>query len=160
MHIIKNKILLILIFSICAIASEIGGPPMQSELTGYWKMIEFPDPKKNKVNPWPLPNQWYAFYEDGKLNSVMSSNDEKISVKELKETFSTFSKTESPKYELKGQFIIVEYPNIKNYKQIWGINIFKKDIGKSFKDGDIVMSLADSKTGAPIYYRLLRKMIE
>lgn len=156
----KKTILLlfILLFPKFISASDLGGPPNKSELLGYWKMIEFPYPKKNKVNPWPLPYQWFAFYDDGSFYSVMSSKDENLSSKELKASFSVFTKEMSPQYKLTGQFIIIQYPDIKNYEQLWGINIFRKDLNETIKKGDMIMSLADSKDGKPIYYRLLRKI--
>ena len=48
---------------------------------------------------------------------------------------------------------------IKNYKEIWGTNIFAKDIEGVAKAGDLIMTLDDgTRTGKVIYYRLLRRI--
>ena len=159
MKILKSALLFIILsFHQISIASDAGGPPSVSDLIGFWKMVKWPNPEKNLVNPWPLPYQWFAFYEDGRFLSMMKKENNNYSKSELKEIFSALQVFDSPKYQLKGQFLIVNNPSIKNYKEIWGVNIFSKDIGPVAKKGDLIMSLAGRKNGAPVYYRLLRKV--
>jgi len=155
---IKIFILCLFIFPTLIFCSDIGGAPKHSEIIGFWKMVNNKNlENRNKVNPWPLPYQWFAFYKNGNFYSMMSSKDENISIKDLKETFSIFKK-EAPTYNLKGQFISIKYPNLKNPYQLWGINIFRKDVNENIKKGDLVMSLARAKDGKAIYYRLMRKI--
>ena len=154
----KKIILYILIIPTLLLCSDIGGAPTQSELIGFWKMVKTKELEKlNKVNPWPLPYQWFAFYKNGNFNSMSSSKDENISQKDLNKLFDTL-KTKSPTYNLKGSFISIKYPNLENQYQLWSINIYYKNIGKNLKNGDIIMSLARAKDGKAIYYRQLRKI--
>jgi len=151
-------ILLLMLVSISSVnAQKAGGAPKQEELIGYWKMEKWPTPDVIKVNPWPQPYQWFAFYEDGRMLSMMNSTDGNYTSSDLEEIFSSLPKQKSPKYELKGLFLIVENPNIKDYQEMWGMNLFNRDVGDVLKKGDLVMSLAGSD-GAPVYYRLLRRV--
>ena len=154
----KKIILYLLILPTLLMCSDIGGAPKHSELIGFWKMVKNKGLEQhNKVNPWTLPYQWFAFYKNGNFNSMMSSKDDNLSEEDLKKSFSILKK-EMPTYNLKGSFISIKYPNLKNPYQLWGINIFYKDLDKNIKKGDIVMSLARSKDGKVIYYRQLRKI--
>jgi hypothetical protein len=137
--------------------SSAGGPPTREQLIGFWKMVEWPNPKSQKVNPWPLPFQWFAFYEDGRFVSMMNSKDEQTTAAQLNEVFSLFEANKTPKFNHLGQFIEITNPDIEGYKEVWGINIFTRDVGEFVKKGDIVMSLA-GQDGSAIYYRLLRRI--
>lgn len=154
------KILLIIVlfgFAPASCSSDKGGPPKSDEIIGFWKMEKWPKPKMNKVNPWPLPYQWFAFYEDGRFVSMMKTEDNNYTPKELSEVFDALP-FKSPQYQLKGQFLVVRNPNNPGYSELWGVNLFAKDVNPLIKKGDLVMSLAGGKNGAPVYYRLLRKI--
>ncbi|MBO6535458.1 MAG: hypothetical protein JJ966_04500 [Balneolaceae bacterium] len=133
-----------------------GGPPTTDELIGFWKLQELP-PDMNKVNPWPLPYQWFGFYENGKLYTMMNTEDEDYSVEDLKEIFSALPEEKTPNFVHQGQFLTVDQPEMQDYLELWGVNIFYKDVGKFAKKGDLIMSLDDGN-GEVIYYRLLRKI--
>ncbi len=137
--------------------SDTGGPPTKQQLIGFWKMVEFPKKEMNHVNPWPLPYQWFAFYEDGKVYSMMASQDANYTAEDLDELFKTLPNNQVPNYNLKGQFLTIDNPGIKNYKELWGVNLFAKDIEGFAKNGDLIMTLDDGN-GNVIYYRLLRKV--
>lgn len=139
--------------------SEAGGPATSKELVGFWKMIPLPNPAVNKLNPWPLAYQWFEFTESGKLYSMMLSDSKEYSSSELAATFKVLSKDKTPNYKVQGQFVIIDNPNTKNYKEIWGTNIFAENIEGVAKTGDLIMTLDDgSLTGKVIYYRLLRRV--
>ena len=41
----------------------------RSEVIGHWEMVQMPEATRQKVNkldPWPQPYQWFAFYDDGR----------------------------------------------------------------------------------------------
>jgi hypothetical protein len=160
---IKNIIttfLILLSFSACSqeTKSEAGGPPERSQLIGFWKKIEMPNEEKvNKVNPWPKKYQWFAFYDNGKVYSMMSDNDSQYSLKELKETFDILPVEKTPNFKLEGQFLTIDNKEIKDYQETWGVNIFAKDINGFLKKGALLMTLDDGK-GNVIYYRLLKRM--
>lgn len=139
--------------------SDAGGSATSKELVGFWKMIPLPNKAVNKVNPWPMAYQWFQFTENGKLYSMMLSDSKEYSTSELTTIFKTLPKDKTPNYILQGQFVIIDNPTIKNYKEIWGTNIFAKDIEGVAKAGDLIMTLDDgTRTGKVIYYRLLRRI--
>ncbi len=138
--------------------SEAGGPPKLNELIGYWKKVELPNEKKiNQVNPWPQKFQWFAFYENGKVYSMMTDTDDDYSSKELKEIFDILPSEKAPQYQLNGQFLTIDNKEIENYQELWGVNLFAKDVNSILKKGRLIMTLDDGN-GNVIYYRLLEKI--
>lgn len=139
--------------------SSAGGPATAQELIGYWRMVPLPNSAENKVNPWPQKYQWFEFTKEGKINSMMNSEDKKYSPKELHTIFEVFPKHRVPNYKIQGEFIIIDNPEVKNYLEVWGTNIFAKDIDGVAEKGDLIMTLDDGTlTGKVIYYRLLRRI--
>lgn len=142
--------------------SAVGGPiTKKSQLNGCWKMIELPKKDMNKSNPWPLPYQWFYFDANGKVYSMMASEDKEYTSKELKDIFSLLPKNKTPNYTLEGDFVIIDNAESKEYLEIWGTNIFAQDIDGLAKEGDLLMTLDESNkknriTGNVVYYRLLR----
>src|SRR5690606_16322828 len=81
--------------------SEMGGPPTRNELIGYWKKIITPNEEKlNKENPWPQKYQWFAFYENGKVSSMMSDVDYDYTSKDLEPIFTMMQSANSPTFNL------------------------------------------------------------
>jgi len=164
-----NKLVFIITLSflipLCVIGQEntksvAGGPATLKQLVGFWKMIDLPSKEMNKVNPWPSNYQWFGFYENGKVYSMMLSenkDNKEYTAKELAEIFEVLPNDKTPNYKLDGQFIKIDNPEIKNYQELWGANIFAKDITGIALKGDMIMSLDDG-SGNIIYYRLLRKI--
>ena len=139
-------------------ASEMGGPPTRNELIGYWKKINTPNEKEmNKENPWPQKYQWFAFYENGKVSSMMSDVDYDYTSKDLEPVFKMMQSENSPKFNLNGNLVIIENKQVENYKEIWGVNLFKKDLNEFIKKGTLLMTL-DSGNGEIIYYRFLERL--
>lgn len=145
------------------IDSEIGRFAKKEEIVGYWKLVTLhPDlsQKINKVNPWPLPYQWFAIYNDGKIFSFMSSKDQELTARELDE----LSKSIPPNttYEFNSGFLTVSYSDVKNIKELWGVNIIKREVKirgvAPALPGDIVMSLQGGPKDGIIYFRHLRKI--
>lgn len=129
-----------------------------SELIGFWKKIELPNEEKlNKVNPWPQKHQWFAFYKSGKVYSMMTANDHDYSVNDLEKIFSILPKDKTPDYKLEGQFLTIDNKEIKDYQELWGVNLFAIDINEFLKKGNLLMSLDDGE-GNVIYYRLLKRL--
>ncbi len=138
--------------------SEAGGPPNLSELIGFWKKVELPNEDKiNKSNPWPQKFQWFAFYDNGKVYSMMSDKDYDYSEKDLKEIFKILPVDKTPNFKLDGQFLIIDNIEIKDYQELWGVNLFAIDINDFLKKGNLMMTLDDGN-GNVIYYRLLKRI--
>jgi hypothetical protein len=159
----KNIILLLVTFLSLSLfaqenSAEAGGPPKLSELLGVWEKVEIPNEDKiNKENPWPQKYQWFAFYENGKVYSMMSDIDYDYSEKALKETFEILPSDKTPDYKLEGQFLTIDNKEIKDYRELWGVNLFAKDINDFLKKGYLMMTLDDGN-GNVIYYRLLKRI--
>jgi hypothetical protein len=140
--------------------SSAGGPPKIDELIGFWKKIEIPNVENlNQVNPWPQKYQWFAFYENGKVYSMTSDIEAEYSAKELKEVFKMLPSKKTPNFKLNGQFLKIDNKEIKDYIELWGVNLFAKDVNDFLKKGNLLMTLDDGKgNGNVIYYRLLEKI--
>ena len=101
---LKNTIVILLtcfFLSACGQESnsEAGGLPKLSELIGFWKKVEMLNEEKpNTVNPFPQKYQWFAFYENGKVYSMMSDNDADYTAKNLKEIFDILPAEKTPDY--------------------------------------------------------------
>jgi hypothetical protein len=161
----KHTILILLTFFSYSLfaqesKSEAGGPPKLSELIGFWKKIELPNEDKiNKENPWPQKHQWFAFYENGKIYSMMSDIDYDYSSKDLKEIFKVLPFNKTPNYKLDGQFLTIDNKEIQNYQELWGLNLFAIDVNDFLKKGNLIMTLDDGKgKGNVVYYRLLKRI--
>ena len=137
--------------------NEAGGPPVKQQLIGFWKMIELPNKELNKVNPWPLPYQWFGFYENGKIYSIMEEKDSNYSSNDLDKIFRDLPKEKAQNFNLTDQFLTINNLENKNHQELWGVNIFAADIEGLAKKGDLIMTLDDGK-GEVKYYRLLRKI--
>lgn len=159
----KSTILFLIIFISFSVfgqekKSEAGGPPELSELIGFWKKIEIPNEEKlNIINPWVQKYQWFAFYDNGKVYSMMSDEDGDYTSKDLKEIFSKLPLDKTPNYKLDGQFLTIDNKEIKDYQELWGVNLFALDINEFLKKGNLMMTL-DSGNGEVIYYRLLKRI--
>lgn len=158
----KSLLLFFLIsISFSAMAqSDAGGPPKKEDLIGYWKMKNVEKLEKmNGENPWPQKYQWFAFYENGKIFSMMTEQDYNYTSQELKVIFDVLPKEKVPNYSLQGQFVLINNPEIKGYEETWGVNLFAKDINDFLKKGNLLMTLVDgSENGKVIYYRLLERI--
>jgi hypothetical protein len=135
----------------------------KGDMIGFWKMVQMPEAvrqKINKVEPWKLPYQWFAFYDDGSFKSFMSSNDNpQLTARDLDKIFANVRNNVS--FEFINGFLRVTYSDIKGYVEYWGVNVVENTIdfaGVHYEAGDLLMSLADNATGAPCYYRLLRRL--
>ncbi|MDI9256860.1 hypothetical protein [Flavobacterium sedimenticola] len=159
---IKFILILFVTFSYSSFAqlksNENGGPPTISELIGYWKKVDYPAAeRKSQVNPWPQKYQWFAFYENGKVYSMMMDSDANFTPKELDEIFSALPKEGNPDYKYRGGIMLITNKKIEDYREIWGVNMFAKDINEYMKKGRLMMTLDDGN-GKVVYYRLLEKI--
>jgi len=139
-------------------STEKGGPPTSSELIGYWKKVDYPAAeRKSEANPWPQKYQWFAFYENGKVYSMMTDKDANYTTKELHEIFSVLPQDGNPDYKYKGGILLITNKQIEDYQEIWGVNLFAKDINEYMRKGRLMMTLDDGN-GKVIYYRLLERI--
>ena len=74
-----------------------------------------------------------------------------------KEIFKALPFEKTPNFNLSGQFLTIDNKEIKDYEEVWGVNLFAIDVNDFIKKGNLIMSLDDGK-GNVIYYRLLKKI--
>jgi hypothetical protein len=158
----KSFVIIVFLYSVSFFSQEnnptAGGPPKLSELLGFWKKVDIPNEEKlNQTNPWPQKYQWFAFYDNGKVYSMMSDKDNDYTSKELKEVFNALPSDKTPNFKLDGQFLTIDNKDIEDYKELWGVNLFAMDINDFLKKGNLIMTLDDG-SGNVIYYRLLKKI--
>jgi hypothetical protein len=162
-----KRLLLSLLVSCCLLTSNAfaqkdqshaGGPPKLAELVGFWKKVNLPQESDiNKVNPWPQKFQWFAFYDNGKVYSMMKDSDENYTAKDLKTLFDILPQEQTPNFKLDGQFLTIDNKHKKNYQETWGVNLFAIDINDYLKKGNLMMTLDDGN-GNVVYYRLLKRI--
>ena len=132
------------------------------EIVGFWKLVNLPlsAQKINKINPWPMPYQWFGIYKDGTMNTMMGTKDSKQSSQQLHKTFQSLPSALSYKFH-KG-LLIVRNPEIKKYGELWLVEYIVEDaiVAKSIalKKGDLLMSLRNPQNRSALYYRHLRKI--
>ena len=143
-------------------AEEVAGRTATcEELVGFWKMVPLNDVSINEVDPWPLPYQWFGFYEDGRMVTMGKTEDVDYSAEALDEVLSTM-KESAPIYYCDEPWLVVEYQDGSGLGESWGKNIFTRRAGldnkRPFEVGDIVMSLVAVDGGRPLYFRWMRKL--
>ncbi|MBE7438313.1 MAG: hypothetical protein HS115_07635 [Spirochaetales bacterium] len=140
-------------------ADDRGRFALPAEVSGYWQMIPLSAElqAKNKINPFPLPHQYFAFYADGSIVVHMSSHKTGHtagSMDRLKKILPVVSS-----YTFENGFMVIRYRDTGATER-WAVNIFSKSFtsgGTDFEKGDILMSLDDG-AGNPVYRRLLRRI--
>lgn len=143
-----------------ACADERGGFAGQRDVVGYWKLIPW-SPElaaKNLSNPWPLPYQYFAFYENGQMFSHMSTHSTDHTHGSLDRLHGMIPHT--VRYRFDQGFMVVTREDQPGQDERWGVNLIAQDFssgGTDFKTGDLVMSLDDGQ-GNVVYRRLLRRL--
>jgi len=64
------------------------------------------------------------------------------------------------RYEFHGGFVAITYPRIPGLRELWGVNVFTRDIvigGVPHRRGDLIMSL-NGPRNEPVYYRTRRRL--
>ena len=159
------SIVAVLLASCTSVPSKGDDPPGRTatcaELVGFWRLVPLDDPTINKVNPWPLPFQWFAFYEDKHLVSMMTTEDSTYSREQLAAIFEPLREG-APTYRCEGPWLVVEYPQGQGAPEVWGKNIFTRRAGLNnptpFERGEIVLTLSDRGGSEMMYFRRLRKV--
>ncbi len=142
---------------------ELGRFAKKEEIIGFWKLEQLPPNVKNinKIDPWPLPHQWFGIYEDGKMYSYMTTKEENLSANQLDEIFQILPS--SLVYTFKDGGFFVRNPDIKSYLEMWGVNYIFNDGKISGKipvsAGDIIMTLQGPKEQGIVYYRHLKPVL-
>lgn len=160
----KQRVLVFVLGVVVASAS-LGQPGQfatKQDVIGYWEMIPIPDAEEiNKVDPWPMPYQWFSFYEDGTLATMGSSEHESKTTEDLESVFTILEDSRFTWEFEPGGFLVVTSPDISGYQEAWGVNVIteERSLGPmEVKPGDLLMTLAGGEDGGPIYFRHLRRV--
>ncbi len=160
----RQRVLATILGSLVASASlaQPGQFATKKDVVGYWEMIPIPAAKEiNQVDPWPMPYQWFAFYEDGTLATMGLSEYEPQTAKSLEEVFIILKGSRFAwEFEPSG-FLMVTSPTISGYQEAWGVNVITEETklgSMEVKPGDLLMTLAGGEDGGPLYFRHLRRV--
>ncbi|HAK72700.1 MAG TPA: hypothetical protein DCP36_02370 [Sporomusaceae bacterium] len=162
----KRLVLLLLLLNLVVVPvmaekNPVGQFASRPQLIGYWELIpHHPDYADNpKFNPGPLPFQWFAFYESGKMVSIKTSDPfRKVTPKDL-DILLRDSSNQAATFTFSNGFLTITESGETTSKELWGVNaiIRKAMIGKvEYLPGDLVMSLDDG--GKVAFYRHLRRI--
>ena len=157
---------LLLVLAVLIGAACAGQPPGRfattQDVMGFWEMLPLNNAEHvNKVNPWPLPYQWFGFYEDGTLASMARTERASYSRDQLAAILDVV-KASAPKFSWSKGLMVVRYPSLPWATEYWVVHLntagLELQIGK-LRPGDLVMTLVD-REGKPVYYRVLRRLSE
>lgn len=162
----KRLVLLLLLLSLVAVPvmaeeSPVGQFASRPQLIGYWELVPpHPDFADNPMfNPGPLPFQWFAFYDSGKMVSIKTNDPlRKVTPKDL-DSLLRDSSNQAASFTFSNGFLTVTEPGATTAKELWGVNaiIRKAMLGNvEHLPGDLVMSLDSG--GKVISYRHLRRI--
>ena len=160
----KKIIVIVLMLFYSSFSWAVNTVPVQSneEIVGCWKLIDFSEKVKRKMNtvdPWPVKYQWFCFDRDGTLNTVSSSVENETSESELRKAFNILPK--EIKYSIPQKGVMITEHKSVNQKLAWGIKFTKDPIvldGKNIEKHTLIMILFDNKIEKPIYHRFLRRI--
>ncbi|OGX06710.1 MAG: hypothetical protein A2Z88_09540 [Omnitrophica WOR_2 bacterium GWA2_47_8] len=129
----------------------------KEDVIGLWEMIPVPA-EFNRVNPWPMPYQWFGFYENGRFSSMMTTESYTLQKQELEEIFA--QRKLEVEYRLEGDWFILTYQSLPGHQEYWGINLVLKEatLASSIHilPGDLLMTLEGDE--GIVYYRHLRRV--
>jgi hypothetical protein len=143
---------------------------LPQDIQGEWQLLPTPDTLQLKIlhfNPWPSECQYYSYARTGELKTIEKLKEPcgDMSAAHLRETVAHVPAVISWKYDfstsyLKG-ILIITRSDKKDYMEVWEPHIvdkaFSKD-GVEFREGDMVLYLADMETKRLVWIRHLRKL--
>jgi hypothetical protein len=140
------------------------------EIQGEWQLLLLPDALQLKLlpaNPWPSECQFYSYDRNGNLKSIekLKAPCDVMSAAQLRDTMTHVPAVVSWKYELSPAYhkgvILVSRSDVSGYSELWEPHIvakaFSKD-GVEFREGDLILYLADMKAHQLVWIRHLRKL--
>ena len=113
----------------------------------------------NKFEPFPLKYQWYCFLEGGELLSLQSNKAADYSASQVVEQVKRYPIVEE--YSILKTGIIFTHHKDAKQKTYWASQLITRDWthgGVELKEGDLLMTLRNWKTGKDVYSRFLRKI--
>jgi hypothetical protein len=143
---------------------------LPEDIQGEWQLLPLPDTMQIKLlpsNPWPSECQYYSYARTGDLKSIekLKAPCDVMSAAQLRETVRKVPAVISWKYDfstsyLKG-ILIITRSDKKDYMEVWEPHIvdkaFTKD-GVEFREGDLILYLADMESKKLVWVRHLRKL--
>ena len=140
------------------------------EIQGEWQLLPLPDALQLKLlpaNPWPSECQYYSYGRSGDLKSIekMKGPCDAMSAVQLRETMTHVPAVVSWKYVMspmcqKG-VILISRSDAKDYSEVWEPHMVAKAFSKEgaeFREGDLILYLADMKARKLVWIRHLRKL--
>ena len=131
------------------------------EIAGCWKRINFTPAemkKLNQVEAWPLKYQWFCFYPNGDLKTIMTTKGENPTARDLKKALDILPS--AIQYSIPQKGIIYTEHKQANEKLYWVSAFFPQDVqigSQKIKKGTLLMTLRNS-SGKDVYYRFLERI--
>lgn len=135
-----------------------------SQILGCWQRINFPEPVMKKLNQFELYTvadeyQYYCFLEEKNFLSMHTNSEAVYSASQVMALGKLYPVVEE--YSIPNAGIIFIYHKDAKQKSYWISRLITRDTilaGVELKEGDVLMTLRDVKTGKDIYSRFLRKI--
>jgi hypothetical protein len=133
-------------------------------------LLPLPDALQLKLlpaNPWPSECQYFSYARTGDLKSIekLKGPCDEISAAQLRETVTHVPAVVSWKYDLSPTYqkgvILISRSDVKGYSEVWEPHIVAKAFAKEgveFREGDLILYLADMKAHKLVWIRHLRKL--
>ena len=140
------------------------------DIQGEWQLLPLPGAMQIKLlrsNPWPSECQYYSYARTGELKSVEKPKApcDVMSAAQLRETVTKVPAVVSWKYDFsvshqKG-ILIITRSDKKDYMEVWEPHVVDKAFakgGEEFREGDLILYLADMESKQLVWVRHLRKL--
>jgi hypothetical protein len=140
------------------------------EIQGEWQLLPLPDALQLKLlpaNPWPAECQYYSYGQTGVLKSIEKSKGpcDVLSGAQLRNTLTHVPAVVSWKYDSSPVYqkgvILISRSDVKDYSEVWEPHLVAKSFSKEgaeFREGDLILYLADMKARKLVWIRHLRKL--
>jgi hypothetical protein len=141
------------------------------EIQGEWQLLSLPDSlqlKQLPANPWPSECQYFSYGQTGVLKSIeqLKGPCDVMSAAQLRDAMKPVPAVVSWKYDLSPTYrngvILVSRSDVLGYWELWEPHRVEKTFSKEgveFREGDLILYLADMKAHKLVWIRHLRKLI-
>ncbi len=160
----KNLVVSFLFLLPTFVAAAEAFPPIESssQIEGCWKRVVFSEERMklmNKIEPWPVPHQWFCFYDNNTMKMMMETEDNKHTKSALLEIFKFVPF--GIEYEIIQPGVVLLNNKEANEKMYWLASLVNQTLpieGRPVQPGALLMTLRNINTGKDEYFRILEKI--
>jgi hypothetical protein len=168
----KLLVPLVLAMLVGSVSAQDAGPTRNAtveEIQGNWELLPLPvtlEPD-GQPNLWPSECQFFGYGASGELKSVdkLRGPCERMTSAQADQVFAAVKPVVTWRYDMSPVYhkavIVVTRSDVAHYMEVWGPEVvttaFTKD-GVEFKQGDLLLSLANLKEHKIVWIRHLRRL--